>query len=340
MAKWMWILLGALCSTWRSRSELALEKLALRQQLATFKRRQARPRLRKPDRLFWLILSRTWSNWRSALHVVQPATAVRWHRQGFRYYRRWKSRGRGRPKLDSEIRTLIRRMCTTNPLWGATRIHGELRKLGIGVSEATVSKYMVRHRGPPSQSWRTFLKNHAKDTISLDFFMVPTATCRFLFVLRVLSNDRRRILHFNATAHPTADWTALQLLEACGFDEWPKYLIRDRDKAYGREFLRWARALGINEITTAPRSPRQNPYAERVIGAIRRDCLDHVIVLGERHLKRILSEYVSYYNDTRTHLSLDKDAPAGRPVRRPEEGRVIALQRVGGLHHEYLRAAA
>lgn len=340
MTKRMRILLGVLRSACRSHSELVLENLALRQQLATFKQREPRPRLRKSDRLFWLILSRIWSNWRSALHVVQPATVVRWHRQGFRYYWRWKSRGRGRPKLDPEVRQLIRRMCMANPLWGAPRIHGELLKLGIEVSEATVSKYMVRGCGPPSQTWRAFLKNHAKDTISLDFFTVPTATFRILFVLLVLSNDRRRILRFNVTAHPTAHWTARQLLEACGFDETPKYLIRDRDKTYGREFQRWARALGVKEMMTAPRSPWQNPYAERVIGTVRRDCLDHVVVLGERHLKRILSEYVSYYNDTRTHLSLEKDSPAGRPVRGPEEGSVIALPRVGGLHHEYLRAAA
>ena len=340
MLKWVGIGLGTLRAACRSRGELALENLVLRQQLATFKQRYPRPQLQKADRLFWLVLSQFWSNWRSALHIVQPATVVRWHRQGFRYYWCWKSRGRGRPKLDPEIRQLIRRMCLANPLWGAPRIHGELLKLGIEISEATVSKYMVRRRGPPSQTWRTFLENHAKDTISLDFFTVPTATFRVLFVLLVLNNDRRRILHFNVTAHPTAAWTARQLLETCGFDESPKYLIRDRDNTYGEAFRRQTRALGIDEVVTARRSPWQNPYAERVIGSIRRECLDHVIVLGERHLKRILSEYVSYYNDTRTHLSLDKDAPATRLIQGPEQGRVVALPRVGGLHHEYIRAAA
>ena len=337
MLTWIRILLGTLRSACRSRGELALGNLALRQQLALFKHRYPRSRLQKFDRLFWMVVSRIWSKWRSALHVVQSATVVRWHRQGFRYYWSWRSRRRGRPKLDPEIRQLIRRMCLANPLWGAPRIHGELMKLGIDVSEATVSKYVILRRGPPSQSWRTFLSNHAKDTLSLDFF---TATFRILFVLIILSDDRRRIVHFNVTAHPSAAWTAQQLLETCSFDEKPEYLIRDRDKTYGGEFRRQAKVLGIEEVITVYRSPWHNPYAERVIGSIRRDCLEHVIVLGERHLKRILSEYVNYYNNTRTHLSLDKDTPAGRPVQHPEQGRVVALRRVGGLHHEYMRAAA
>jgi transposase InsO family protein len=231
-------------------------------------------------------------------------------------------------------------MCQANPLWGAPRIHGELLKLGIEISEATVSKYMIRRRGPPSQTWRTFLDNHAREVIALDFFTVPTATFKVLFVLVILSHDRRRILHFNVTAHPTAAWTGQQLLEACGFDETPRYLVRDRDAIYGEKFRRQAAALGIEEILIAPRSPWQNPYAERVIGSIRRECLDHVITFGERHLKRILSSYVDYYNGTRTHLSLYKDAPEGRPTQPPERGRIIARKRVGGLHHEYLRIAA
>ena len=265
---------------------------------------------------------------------------MRWHRQGFRYYWRWKSRGRGRPKIDPELRELIRRMCRSNPLWGAPRIHGELLKLGIAISEATVSKYMIKRRRPPSQTWRFFLQNHAKELVALDFFTVPTATFKILFVLVVLSQDRRRSLHFNATAYPTAAWTARQLLQACGIDERPRYLIRDRDAIYGGEFRRQAAALQIKEVPTAPRSPWQNPYAERVIGSIRRECLDHVIVLGENHLKRILSSYVRYYNGTRTHLSLYKDAQEGRLTQPPGPGRVIEVKRVGGLHHEYVRMAA
>jgi transposase InsO family protein len=231
-------------------------------------------------------------------------------------------------------------MCLANPLWGAPRIHGELLKLGIDISEATVSKYMLRRRGPPSQTWRTFLDNHVKDLIALDFFTVPMATCRVLFVLIVLSHDRRRILHFNVTEHPTVGWTARQLVEACGIDEAPRYLLRNRDAIYGERFRRQARVLGIREVIIARKSPWQNPYAERVIGSIRRDCLDHVVVLGERHLKRILSRYVDYYHRARTHLSLEKDAPAGRAVHPREQGPVVELKRVGGLHHEYVRLAA
>ena len=231
-------------------------------------------------------------------------------------------------------------MCQSNPIWGAPRVHGELLKLGIDVSEATVSKYMIKRRGPPSQTWRTFLANHAKDIIALDFFTVPTATFRILFILIILSHDRRRILHVNVTKHPTAAWTARQLLEACGLEDEPRYLLRDRDAIYGEEFHRQAAALEIKEVTTAARSPWQNPYAERAIGSIRRECLDHMIILGERHLKRVLSSYLAYYHGARTHLSLAKDAPDGREVQSIEKGRVVELMQVGGLHHLYKRMAA
>jgi transposase InsO family protein len=235
---------------------------------------------------------------------------------------------------------LIRQMSRANPLWGAPRIHGELLKLGLTVSQATVSKYMVRPRRPPSQAWRTFLKNHAKDLIALDFFTVPTATFRVLFVLVMLTHRRRRLVHFNVTEHPTAEWTACQLLEACALEEAPRYLIRDRDKVYGERFSHQAKTLDIREAVIAPRSPWQNAYGERVIGSIRRECLDHVVVIGERHLREILSRYVEYYNRTRTHLALTKDTPEYRPVQWPSQGRVVEVPRVGGLHHEYLRLAA
>ena len=231
-------------------------------------------------------------------------------------------------------------MCRANPLWGAPRIHGALLKLGIDVSEATVCKYMLKRCGPPSQTWRTFLANHAKDTIALDFFTLPTASFRILFVLLILSHDRRRILHLNVTEHPSAAWTAQQLLEACGLDEEPRYLLRDRDAIYGSDFRRQAAVLDIKEVVTAARSPWQNPYAERVIGSIRRACLDHIIILNERHLKRVLSSYVTYYHGARTHLSLAKDAPDGREVQAIENGSVVELKRVGGLHHLYTRVAA
>lgn len=340
MFKWFGILIRTLVSAARTRQGLAAENVALRQQLAVLKHRHPRPRLDAVDRLFWVVLSRIWPGWREALHIVQPETVIRWHRQGFRYYWHWKSRGRGRPKIDAEIRSLIQRMCRANSLWGAPRIHGELLKLGIDVSEATVSKYMVKRRGPPSQTWRAFLDNHAKELIALDFFTVPTATFKVLFVLVVLRHNRRRILHFNVTEHPTAGWTGRQLLEACGPEDTPRYLIRDRDAIYGERFRRQADALQIEQVCTAPRSPWQNPYAERVIGSIRRECLDHMIVLGEHHLRRILASYVDYYHGARTHLSLYKDTPQGRPTHAPEQGRVVALSRVGGLHHQYVRIAA
>jgi putative transposase len=231
-------------------------------------------------------------------------------------------------------------MSRANPLWGAPRIHGELLKLGLTVSQATVAKYMLRLRPRPSQAWRTFLNNHTKDLIALDFFTVPTATFRVLFVLVMLTHRRRRLVHFNVTEHPTAEWTARQLLEACGLEEAPRYLIRARDKVYGERFSRQAKTLDIREAVIAPRSPWQNAYAERVIGSIRRECLDHAVVMGERHLLGILAKYVAYYNATRTHLSLAKDAPEPRSVQPPSEGRVVQEPRVGGLHHEYLRRAA
>jgi transposase InsO family protein len=341
MLRWLGILFGTGRSCLRTHRELALENLALRQQLAVWKARQPRPRLTQMDRIFWVLLSRLWTSWRHSLQVVRPETVVGWHRQGFRRYWAWKSRRRsGRPMVSTELRDLIRRMSIANPLWGAPRIHGELLKLGLMVSQATVSKYMLRPRRPPSQAWRTFLKNHAKDLIALDFFTVPTATFRVLFVLVMLTHSRRRLVHFNVTEHPTAEWTARQLLEGCALEEGPRYLIRDRDQVYGERFSRQAKALDVREAVIAPRSPWQNAYAERVIGSFRRECLDHVVVIGERHLRQILSKYVDYYNGTRTHLSLAKDAPEPRSVQQPSEGRVVKVPRVGGLHHEYLRRAA
>ena len=341
MVRWLEIFVRTLRSTVRTQRELALENLALRQQVAVWKVRQPRPQLTATDRIFWVVLSRLWKNWRFSLQVVRPETVVRWHRQGFRRYWAWKSRHRrGRPAIGTEVRDLIRRMSRANPLWGAPRIHGELLKLGLTVSQATVSKYMPRQRRPPSQVWRTFLKNHAQDLIALDFFTVPTATFRVLFVLVVLSHGRRRLRHFNITEHPTAEWTARQLIEACGPEDSPRYLIRDRDQVYGERFSRQARMLDIRETVTAPRSPWQNAYAERVIGSIRRECLDHIVVIGERHLRGILSSYVDYYNETRTHLALAKDAPEPRSAQAPSQGRVVEVPRVGGLHHEYRRRAA
>jgi putative transposase len=333
----------SLPALFRTRSALQAEILALRHQLLVLQRssRGHRLRLSSPDRALWVWLSRLWTEWRSALIVVKPETVIGWHRQGFRLYWRWKSRhGEGRPSVSSDVRDLIRKMSLANPRWGAPRIHGELLKLGIQVSQATVAKYMVRHRNPPSQNWRTFLKNHMQTLVSADFFVVPTITFRLLFVFVILSHDRRRVIYFGVTANPTAEGAARQLLEAFPWDSAPRYLLRDRDGVYGEKFREAAVWLGIREVLTAPMSPWQNPYVERLIGSIRRECLDHVIVWNETGLRRVLKSYFEYYERTRTHLSLDKDAPIPRTVQPLEFGAVIELPEVGGLHHRYERRAA
>jgi transposase InsO family protein len=338
LLRFVWVFVHALFA---ERADLVAENLALRQQLIVLHRRTRRPRLKTKDRVFWLWLVRSWSGWRESLIVVKPATVVRWHRQGFKYYWAWKSQHKGgRPAVAPEVRDLIRRMSRANPLWGAPRIHGELLKLGINLSQTTVAKYIIRHPKPPSPGWRAFLDNHLNDLVATDFFTVPTVTFRILFVFLVLSHDRRRVLHFNVTEHPTAAWTGRQLVEAFPWDTVPRYLIRDRDGIYGQDFTRRVNALGIKQVLIAPRSPWQNPYVERVIGSIRRECLDHVIVVNEVHLRRILRSYLRYYHASRTHLSLDKDAPEPREVQPPELGRIVEFLEVGGLHHRYARRAA
>jgi putative transposase len=242
--------------------------------------------------------------------------------------------------IPPEARDLIRKMSLANSLWGAPRIHGELLKLGINLSQATVSKYMVRQRKPPSQTWQTFLNNHIKDLVAVDFFTVPTVSFRVLYVFVVLAHDRRRHIHFNVTARPTAEWAAQQIVHAFPWDTVPRYLIRDRDGTYGQDFRQRMKEMGIHEVLTAPRSPWQNAYAERLIGSIRRECLDHVIVLNESSLQRILNSYFDYYQRSRTHLSLAKDAPEPRQVQPPDLGEVIELPQVGGLHHRYERRVA
>jgi transposase InsO family protein len=337
----LYALLATARSSLKSQRELALENLALRQQLAILKRETKRPTLTNADRTFWVALSRLWPDWQHALILVKPETVIGWHRKGFKLYWTWNSRNRGgRPRIDAEIRMLIRRMARENPTWGAPRIHGELLKLGFEVGEATVSRYMPLRRKPPSQNWRTFLRNHTQDLVSIDFFVVPTATFRVLYVFLVLEHERRRILHFNVTEGPSAQWTAQQLVNAFPHDSAPKYVIRDRDKIYGADFVRRVRAMRVEQVLTAPRSPWQNPYCERVIGTLRRECIDHVIVVGEHHLRRILRKYLEYYHGSRTHLALDKDAPEPREPESIDGGKVIALPMVGGLHHRYTRRAA
>lgn len=336
-------LLRTLRSTVQTHRALALENLALRHQLTVLQRMtQGRIPLTPADRLLWVWLACAWREWRQALILVKPETVMRWHRQGFRTYWTWKSRrqGLGRPLIDPELRALIRKISLANPLWGVPRIHSELLKLGIRISPTTVAKYRIRHRKPPSPTWRSFLRNHARDLGAVDFFTVPTATFQVLCVCVVLAHDRRRVVHLNVTAHPTAEWTAQQIVEAFPEGTAPRYLLRDRDCIYGPSFRRRVHGLGISEVPPAARSPWQNPYAERVIGSIGRECLDHVIVLNERHLRRVLRTYLAYYHRSRCHLALGRDAPDGRAVQGPERGKVIAFPEVGGLHHRYERRAA
>jgi putative transposase len=278
--------------------------------------------------------------WKTPLVIVKPETVIAWHRRGFRLFWTWKSRRRtGRPTVPTDVRTLIGTMSAANPLWGAPRVHGELLKLGIDISQASVAKYMVRPRRPPSQTWHTFVANHVCQIVAADFFVVPTAACRLLFVLVLLAHERRRVVHVAVTAHPTAAWTVQQLREAFPWAEVPRYLIRDRDHAFDGEAAD-AEAMGIHEVLTAPRSPRQNAYIERFIGSVRRECLDHIIVMSEDGLRRVLNGYVACYLGSRTHLSLDKDAPLPRPVSLPTDGRIVAIPHLGGLHHRYERPAA
>ncbi len=334
---------AALCSSFRTRAALQLEILALHHQINVLRRSQrGRVHLRTADRLFWTWLMHLWSGWRSALAIVKPETVIAWHRKGFRLDWTWKSRhGQpGRPTLAKGTRELIRSMSLANPLWGAPRIHGELLKLGIEVSQTTVAKYLVRPRKPPPQTWRTFLNNHVKDLVSTDFFVVPTVNFRILFVFVVLAPHRRRVIHFNVTAHPTSEWTAPQMAEAFPWDTAPRYLLHDRDSIYGDPFCQRVRGMGTREVLTAPKSPWQNPYAERVIGSIRRECLDHIIVLNQTCLRRTLRSYFAYYLHARTHLALAKDAPEPRAIQPPELGAVVEIPEVGGLHHRYERRAA
>jgi putative transposase len=326
----------------RSHAALELKLVALQHQLAVLRRqRPGRPQLSSLDRLLWVLLYRIWPKVIDTMVLVKPATVIEWHRKGFRFYWRWRSRRRpGRPRISPEIRDLIRRMSKANPLWGAPRIHGELLKLGIKISQATVGRWMPWRPKVPSPTWRSFLCNHLPDIVAIDMFVVATATFQLLYALIVLSHDRRRVVHFAVTPNPTQDWLSRQVTEAFPWDTAPRYLLRDRDASYGPAFRHRVRAMGITEVITAPRSPWQNPYVERLIGSIRRECLDHIIILNECHLRRVLSSYFQYHHDARTHLSLGKDCPRPRAIQSPSEGNIIAFPEVGGLHHRYERRAA
>lgn len=313
-------LLSALAGLFRSRSDLILENLALRQQLTVLTRLRPLRRMSPGSRFFWVALRRLWPNWRQVLVVVRPETVVRWHRLGFRAYWRWRSRpGRtGRPRVNPKLRDLIRRMARENLTWGAPRIHAELRLLGFEVAERTISRYLNRAPEPDAvERWKAFLSLHRKSLVAMDFFTVPTLSFQVLYVLVVLHHRRRRVVHWAVTALPTPDWARNQLREAFAYDSAPRYLILDRDGHFDGSLLDFVRSLGITPVRTAPRSPWQNGVIERWIGSIRRELLDHVIVFHERHLRRLLTEYVAYYLDDRPHLALDKDSPSGRPLERP-----------------------
>jgi transposase InsO family protein len=332
----------SMASVVRSRMALQIEILALRHQLAVYHRAGHRPQLQPVDRLLWAWLARRWSAWREALVIVQPRTVISWQRKRFReHWARLSHHGkRGRPPVAKEIRELIRQLSAANPTWGSPRIMGELGKLGIAVAKSTVEKYRVRRSTPPSPTWRTFLATHAKDLVSVDFFTVATVRFEVLFVLLIFAHDRRRVLHCNVTAHPSAAWTAQQVVEAFPWETAPRYLLRDRDGVYGVDFRGRVAALGIEEVLTAPRSPWQSPYVERMIGSIRRECLDNVVVLHERHLRRLLTAYFAHYHSWRCHQALAMDCPQPRLIQGREQGAVIEVVEGGGLYRHYERRAA
>jgi len=291
----------------KSGARLAAENLVLRQRVIVLSRKSgSRVWLRNIDRLILVWLYRLFPSILDAITVVKPETVTRWHRRGFRAYWRWKSRRRGgRPRIDREIRDLIRQMNKENQLWGAPRIHSELLMLGVEVAESTVARYMARRQGPPSQGWKTFLRNHAAGIASIDLFVVRTISFKLLYGPVILRHARRRLVRISVTNNPTAEWIAGQVTDAFAWDEALRHLIRNRDGAFGPAYSRRIRAMGIRDRPTAPRSPWQNGHVERLIGSIRRESLDHLVVFGEAHLHYVLKAYAPYYNEVRTHLSLD-----------------------------------
>jgi transposase InsO family protein len=337
MIRLLCFVLAVLTSPFKSKLRLEAENAVLRHQLVVLRRRlHGRVRLTNRDRWFLVQLYRWFPPILKVLTIIRPETLVRWHRAGFRCYWCWKSRRRGgRPQIDAELRALIRLMSTENSSWGAPRIHGELLKLGFEVAQSSVAKYMVKRRGPPSQGWRAFLRNHAQDTAAMDLFVVPTIGFDLLYAYIIVRLHRRELVWISVTTNPTAEWVARQVTEAFPWNDAPRYMIRDRDPIYGAVLTRRLRAMGIRDKPTAPASPWQNGVAERLIGSVRRECLDHIVVLGEAHLRRILESYADYYNGVRTHRSLNKDAPISRTVQRT--GMINSRAILGGLHHHYVR---
>ena len=337
-------ILAAVRVSFRSRAAAAIEVLALRQQLAVLKRKRPRPPLTYLDRLFWVMLRRCWSGWADVLVIVKPGTVIRWPRSAFRLYWRWRSRPRGRPTAAAEIRGLVRRLANENSGWGARKIHGEILKLGFTVSERTVARYLRQHRRrpDPGPQWLAFLQNHWEAIVAFDFFTVPTALFHVLYCFFVIEHDRRRILHFNVTAHPTGEWIVQQLREAFPESAPYRYVIFDHDAESGVEILHFLKATGLQAKQTGIRSPWQNGIAERWVGSCRRELLDHIIALNEDHLRRLLRDYVRYYHQDRFHDSLEKDAPNRRRIEsRPSStATVFSTSRLGGLHHRYSWAQA
>jgi putative transposase len=334
------LLLGALRAALRSRADLVTENLLLRHQLAVLSRPgRKRPPLRTRDKLLWILARRLCPDWPRHLVLVRPDTVVRWHRQAWKLVWRWKCRTRlGRPRLGAEVRELIATMARDNPRWGTERIRGELLKLGILVSNRSIRRY--RWQGPsrrPSQIWRTFLANHRPRIWAADLCTVQTLAFKTLYVLLLITHARRELVHVNVTASPTAAWVWRQLLEATAWGRTPQYLIRDRDAVYGGDFARRAQRVGIEPLLTPVRAPRANAIAERVVGTLRRECLDHLIALNERHLRSALHEFAAYYRADRPHRSLGLGTP--RPAARPEAGPIRSRPVLGGLHHVYERAA-
>jgi hypothetical protein len=324
----------------KSEQNLILENLMLRQQLNIYKRKNKKPKLENIDRIILVWISKIFSKWKSALVIVKPATVIGWHKKGFKLYWRRKSRRVGRPNINWELIKLIRRMQKENLTWSAQRIQGELEKLGFSVCDNTVAKYMSKSKTDLEkiQRWFTFLRNHAKYTVGIDFLVVRTIFFKAMYVFIAISHNRRKILHFAVTSKPHSQWAIQQLRETFSFDETTKYVIRDNDKIFSEDFKHYIKKLGMEDTPTAPRSPWQNPICERAIGTLRRECLDHMIILNEKHLYNILHEYIfDYYNISRTHMSLEKDSPEHRPIQK--DGKIVSKPILGGLHHIYSRAA-
>ena len=334
----MFTFLAYLCAFFRTRHDLGLEILALRQQVAMLKRKRPLPRLNDSDRLFWVALRSFWSRWVDVLAVVRPETVVGWHRAGFRLFWRLRSRGGGR-RIEADVFEIVRRMARENPTWGAPRIHGELVKLAFGISERTVSRYLVRRMprsGDAGKNWLTFLNNHREAIAAIDFFTVPTITFRLLYCFFVIDHGRRRILHFNVTTHPTAEWVMQQLRETFSDADHHRFVIMDRDSKFSSEVIELLDSSDIRAVKTSMRSPWQNGVAERWVGSARRECFDHVIAINEAHVRRIAREYMAYYHADRTHDGVGKDTPNGREIEARTAGaELVGLSRVGGLHHRY-----